>query len=261
MPTLRYRDGAGRTVEVLVDLAERWDGKLVPLTLGPGPESETNVHLPCDRAGSRPCTITGSAVSRSLVLSGGEPQVNGRPLEDIRVLRHGDRVRLGGSELVYLDFTIHRLGRGSAFVGRVCSLPGCRQKFAAEEPPFDPEEVVTCPWCAVPYHATCWLQLEQCATQQFCYPIRRMLLAELAPRVELKRLDVSASSQKQYCAARCVNNRLLEHEEVIRCDNPECGLPYHPGCWLSMRGPCPNCKADIPGLLDRTVFRLGGEGV
>lgn len=250
MPALRYRNEQDRWTEVLLDLVEGGNGKLPPVTLGSSPDSVCHVHLPEPSLDPHQARILGSRTARdyALTLAGRGISVLGRPIEGIRVLRHGDSIRIGAVGLLYLDFVIYAVGSGSRLLNQRCALAGCELDAFSEE-----SEVISCPWCSKTYHAPCWLKLQQCGTVH-CYPVRRMLLWELSGKVNREQLPESTPIQK--CWAGC-SSLLRPGEEILHCSS-SCQARYHPGCWLAMRAPC-YCGVDIPALINRSVFRCSQE--
>jgi len=249
MPILRYRGPDGKVTEWLLDVRAGGEGQTAPLTLGADPAAGHHLHLPrADQPVT--ATIVGSSVSSAytFVIHGDEILVNDRPLDPLRVLRHGDMVQAGGGRFLYLDFLPRRLAAGSPLLAQSCALPDCTKPWKANVP------VVACPWCGRPYHATCWMRLKHCATQG-CYPVRYVLLEALAKHVKIEHLAETTDNNRRVCAARCAINEPIQiQQEIIRCTNPRCRATYHPECWLSWRGSCPECETDIYGLIRREVF-------
>ena len=257
MPLLLCSNGSDKVVEVILDLVSGLDGKHPPLTIGAARESQNHIHIDDNNGAAHQARLLGVASSRAyaFVLAGHHVRVNERLLDGIRVLRHGDVIQLGTARLLYLDFAVLKLKPGSKLLTRSCSLNRCKELFTLEE--FN-SEVVVCPWCASPYHARCWLAMERCGTQD-CYPIRRMLLAEIGEHVKLEKAGAEADEGHLYCAARCENPEITNaNQMLIRCPNVNCGAPYHAGCWFSFRALCLECADEltsIPGLLDKFVFK------
>ncbi len=257
MPVLRYRTADGEWVEIA--LHARMGGaqglaKTTILTLGSAPPSENHIHLSGRDVQAIHAKILGSraSVAYAFVLSGSAVQFRQRPLEGIRVLRHGDIVGVGNVELHYLDFVLYRLQDSSLLLGKQCDLPSCdRGKILSVG-----HDVIACPWCGRAYHETCWLKLEQCATLG-CYPVRRMLLGELEGQVRSEKLTASPQLSTMQCSSEC-GVLLRADEEVVRCSGPGCNATYHVGCWLAMRGDCPQCGFEIVALIDRLVFHNTG---
>lgn len=285
MPVLRYRDGAGVLADVPLDRS-KGDGKHPPLTLGSAPEADDHIHLP--GAGMLPEQVhivgSGIGVYAFALVGRGALTVNGLAVEGLRVLRHGDLARLEGVNLRFLDFAPRRLRDESVLKGSTCwaraeCLLGAEATFEAGT------QVCACPWCGHFYHAPCWLSLQGCTISNDCYPVRRMLLSELAGQVKVEKLPADNMQSPRNCAANCQRgklvlldnrqlwpkdylsseqrdratplSRLTPGEEIIHC--PSCRAVYHPGCWLAMQGTCNKCDFDIKGLMDRIIFYVGAE--
>jgi len=242
MPTLRQTDEHGDQHEIFLDLRPGAGGRVPPLTLGPGAGAQGHVQVPGARVEAR---LLASGTTRSFVLGGAGISIAGRPIAGIRVLRHGDLIEMGGPELLYLDVSVRQLQAKPS--GR-CFSPTC------SKPSVD-EGSISCPWCTNLYHTSCWLHLKECADRG-CYPIRRLLLAELAGELAPSRMEATSDAKLRVCTARCT----AQHEalliaagaEVLRC--PRCKSPYHPGCLLSLRGSCPKCDLDLRRLVAHAVF-------
>jgi len=256
MSLLLCSNGSDKVAEVILDPISGMDGKHPPLTIGTAPESESHIHLDDDTLAPHQSRLLGAGSSRAyaFVLAGRRVRVNERLLEGIRVLRHGDVISLGASKLLFLDFGVQKLKPGSRLLNKRCSLHRCPDLLTLEE--FN-NEVILCPWCASPYYARCWLGMERCATRD-CYPIRRMLLAEIGGHLRFAKAG-AAEGVQLHCAARCEDPQINNPNKTITvCPNVNCGAAYHLGCLLSLRAPCLECgdeATSIPALLDRFVFK------
>jgi len=244
MPTLRQRDESGSYRETWLDLRPGAGGREPPLTLGPGAGSGRYLHVP--GAGVE-AQLLGSAAARAFVLGGNGLTIGGRPLEGIRVLRHGDRIGMAGVEILYLDVSARTLQLKVPAASFRCHSPTCST-------PGGDRGYISCPWCTRLYHTSCWLALERCAEWE-CYPIRRLLLAELAAEVKLGKMEDDRDAINRVCGARCSPAAAVidPGAEILCC--PRCASPYHPGCFLSLQGPCSKCGLDLRGLVARLVFR------
>lgn len=250
MSVLRYRNIVGELTEAVLDVRPGGEGKITPLSLGSAPDAAQHIHLSGGEIHPRQAQIIGSHTAKAyaFVLSGDAIFINNRHLEMIRVLRHGDELQIAGVQLLYLDFVPRRLTEGSPIHQQRCALSGCTKAWKTGV------EIIVCPWCGQTYHAACWLRLKHCVTPD-CYPIRQMLLAELSGQIKLDKMVETPNITGQLCVARCRRNEPIKvGEEILRCPNSQCGV-YHPDCWLAMRGPCPECKLDIPNVLNQWVFR------
>lgn len=253
MPTLRQLEN-GRSPDIWLDLRQGAGGRVPPLSLGPRSGGERHLQIP--RAGVE-ARLLGSSTTRSFVLGGSGMTIAGHPLEGIRVLRHGDLIGMAGAELLYLDVSARQL-QPKAATAR-CFSPTCYE-------PGGSQGYISCPWCARLYHTSCWLALEDCA-ERGCYPIRRLLLAELVSEVTPGKMEADrdprhADAKLRVCTARCSSKPevvLIEPgAEVLRC--PRCDSPYHPSCFLSIRDRCLKCDHDLRRLVARLVFRDREEG-
>jgi hypothetical protein len=257
MPVLRYRDKSGEPIEVLLSHAPGGAGIPCPVTLGWQEDGAACVPLPEDAGASvRARVVTAFIAGTAYVLAAREFDVDDRPGAPIRVLRHGDRLRLGGLEVLYLDFSPQRLATGSPLIGRRCSRKECA--VAQEEELWEGDRVVTCPRCGAVYHRNCWLMLEKCATES-CPEHRHLLLAELAAHVRVDRYPGSTGDRKVRCAnypACPTGDPLALGEPIIRCRSRRCGHVYHPGCWFGRRGVCEGCQDPIESLVDQVLFRM-----
>lgn len=254
MPVLRDGGNTDRCRDIWLNLCPGHDGRVPPITIGSAADSPSHAHLP-DLSPDDVATIVGSRVSSAyaFVLRGAHAQINGRRLHGLRVLRHGDQLRLGGHELLYLDFAFERLTADSRRIGGACGLAACPERPARLA---RGDEVIACPWCGAVFHSPCWMQLAMCSTAH-CYPVRRMLLAEVGRPATLERLRDGGLGAARTCTARCGNPVLTADEGILRC--PGCAAPYHPGCWLSMRAPCVECRYDLAGLIERRVLKTAGS--
>ena len=259
MPILRVRTEAGEWVETIMN-REAWGSrKTPPLTLGPGPESPTHIHLPL---GSPSGTLIGSGVSLAYayVLQSDALIVNGGVADGLRVLRHGDRLSMGRAEMHYLEFAVRLVDGDSGLAGQKCACATCTDVSLSKG-----DEYVLCPWCGKAYHAGCWMALEKCAGQpRGCYPIRRVLTAEFHDKLKIEKIPDAPESARM-CRAGCeeVNPKgerlpameMKVGQDYLACPNPDCRVPYHVHCWWRMRGSCPACGLDFAGMFDS---RLAG---
>src|SRR5260370_20829063 len=105
MPVLRYQTSDGEWVEIALH-ALMGGAQGLPnttlLTLGSAPPAANHIHLPGSDVQAIHAKILGSlaSVAYAFVLSGSAVQIRRRPLEGIRVLRHGDMVGVGSVELL-----------------------------------------------------------------------------------------------------------------------------------------------------------------
>jgi hypothetical protein len=259
---LRFRDGARRGDEVILDARPGGDGVTAPFTLGHGADEPRHVAV---AGATARATLVASACSAwyAWVVAGDGVTVNGGPIHGVRVLRHGDRLQLGPAGVTYFDFVLRAVAEGSRLAGTRCASARCPWGR-----PIDVgDESATCPWCDAAYHASCWLALERCTGQRGeCYPVRRMLLAELGDRVKIDKLPEGLNESAGRCGADCetigptgipsINPPIRAGEAVIRCRNGMCRSPYyHPGCWLAMKA-C-RCGFRVDALMGRVLF---GDG-
>lgn len=261
MPVLVVRDLIGHSETLPLHGKVLTESMVLPLTIGTNPSSAGHFHI--SHGEPVQVRIQNSSVERAYpyILSGQKMLLNKRSPNTMRVLRHGDLIALEGITIRYLDFMSQTLQEHEHFLKRIgkqpsklkghkCSLPSC----TAEEKMLDNNDAfVICPWCHQVYHAWCWLGLDACMTPQ-CYPIRRMLLAEMAGQVKIE--HVSASGDRDLvCLARCDNHELWKQgDEIIRCQH--CKSAFHPGCWFSLRGMCPfpGCNENIAATVRRLVY-------
>ena len=291
MPVLRWIDTDGKLkthVLYMPDRKGRTDRKAasspIVCTMGRNDsESPDHIDLPdCRSAQDHARIAFSSAANFAFILTGGKIHVNGKPMDTLRVLRHGDVLRIAMTELTYLDFAPYKTNPEQVFKDEKC--PACtktgekgkssdkasdagtkpesddRVKLykasLGKEEKIEPAEVVDCPWCGETYHLGCWLALEKCLTGKTCYPVRRMLLSELEEYVRLEEMTEKEAQMNPSCAG-C--RKLIDKgEKILRC--PECRSAFHAACLLSVRGKCIECSFDIPGLLNDALYRMNGNG-
>ena len=296
MPVLRWIDTDGKLETHILKMPGRkgMNGGMVPegkatsppvvCTMGNAPASPNHIDLPdCLSAQDRARIVFSSAANFAFILTGGKIDVNGRPLSTLRVLRHGDVLKIATTEMTYLDFAPYKVSPEQVFKDNKC--PGCKKADERDRSPgssADAEtntvkdehvesprasirkevkveqiEVVDCPWCGESYHLGCWLTLEKCTKcKGTAYPVRRMLLSELEEYVRLEEIPEKEAQMNPSCPG-C--RELIESgDKILRC--PECRSAFHAECLLSVRKKCIECSFDIPGLMNDVVYRMGGNG-
>lgn len=219
-----------------------------------------NILLPPESdAAPRHAVITRSALNRLLTLidlAGRQTRVNQHPVVRLRVLRQGDTLQIGRSELSVWEVQIKRLKPGDAAVGQKC--PVSRRMFQ----PGD--EVIACPGCGTVHGREAWFLVEHCA--QGCgYPNREVALDTLAPFVLLER-DLDENSRLiehgDQASTTCRAGKRRDQVPFQKGQNvaccPSCSTPYHLECFLTL-ATCPVCQHDIKALVDR-VFLAETDG-
>lgn len=251
MAILVYRDATGALSkhEFRGDLRIGADSRnqlVLPAGLGVAPEH---------------ALMTRSALNRVPVLidlAAGQTWVEGRPVVGLQVLRHGAHIRLGAVELTLLELRIVRLRPGERAIGRACQI--CKDSLCAGD------EVVSCPYCRILIHRSCWADASLCPNYNCSYSMHSAVMDALADQVHFER-DIAEDSrlverfnrrgtlvnQGTFCQAGEPRDQVTfqPHERAAFC--PRCDTAFHLECWLRLEQ-CPVCRFDVWGLIDR-AFR------
>ena len=215
-----------------------------------GSDAERNeLVLPvAARVASEHAIITRAVVGKLPVLvnlAGYGLRVNRQNVVSLRVLRHGDTIDIGDTELELREMQIKRL---TGVANRVC--PSCDDVLQENE------EIVSCPNCERVHHRVCWFEGEYCSTFACQYPIHQTAIQALSPPVTfVTKLEKSHKlvANKKVCAANPQSDLgvpFQQHNDVAFC--PKCEAALHLHCWLTSAN-CPACNYDIKQLMD-TVF-------
>ena len=204
----------------------------------------------------------------------GQTRVNSLSIAHLKVLRHLDRIALGGSEgdsaveLVFEELDAERPNEPFR-----CLV--CKKEYAIEDRDW---AVFSCPRCPSQYCSECVLigGLKCRCGFDFELVIGRVLrsaeIKGLLPKAQRDRLTIERVQEgsallSRHCAMQNrtrdkSTNRLTNFQignDVVYC--PECEAPYHRSCWLSL-AEClePHCERSPLAPVRAAIFGFGEEG-
>lgn len=217
MAVLRFKNSNGQMEEFKLHEASR-------ITIGTDEISEPEVKIGSGKENnlvlpsiySYHAALTRPSGSWVLIdKTGRDTFINNAKVTMLKVLRHGDKIRLGKIEIEYAEIKVENLENGSQEIGKTC--PICTEKSK------EGDEIILCPRCSALHHRNCWFSIERCACGY------ETILNE--------QLDSYSRLINKECSCGKVFKR---RDKVVYC--PECKTPYHSSekCWFGMNK-CAKC--------------------
>lgn len=202
-------------------------------------------------------------------LSGHDTRVNQRPVVELKVLRHADRITLGQTRLTFWEIRIMRLTPQSPYVHYICAL--CKKPLALGD------EIIVCPYYPAVLHRICWFATPTCPDGTCEYRNHAVVMDTLStwsaasPPGDLppgrmrttvrfeRELEEQSDliKRRMTCSAGNAYDQVpfRPQASVVYCPSPACNTPYHLQCWLGLPA-CVRCGHDIQALLNQ-VFQGG----
>ncbi|HTK06542.1 MAG TPA: FHA domain-containing protein [Ktedonobacteraceae bacterium] len=249
MPTLRY-----------INRQNQWEEKTFARTIyiGTEPRAETaeteSLQLPPDPyMSAEHALVTRSELTLKPVLvdlCGCDTRVNGVPIQQLKVLHHGNAIYLGKTSLFFSEIRIIKLKEDSGH----CPLCG--------DPLLAGEEAIVCPRYPSILHSECWFSTRKCPDAGCEYPNYDVIMDSLGAypwHIRFERalpFDSPLIQQGLSCSANQVRDFVpfQRNEAVVYCPGKllhPCNISYHLQCWLEM-AKCPNCGYEIREVLTTT---------
>lgn len=175
-------------------------------------------------------------------------RVNGIPVLKFKIIRHGDRLTLGGQRYMFSEFQKVSVGADSPFLGEHC--------LSLQHPIELGDKVVVCR-CGRPHHLVCWLVAERCGHSDCAYPHRNLLVKFLIKEFIFETLTTSSPLIGQRCSNPTpyswdsvpFGSDKRKPTRIVYC--PSCKIPYHEACWLSFeKCPTPKCGYKVREKVD-----------
>lgn len=203
---------------------ETTDPSLCQVTIVKLPESPSYVLL--EQAGSKDVTY-----------------INGMPVPQFKITRHGDRIVLGGQLFLFNEFEQQTLEEDSAYLQGECPVVMPHR--------FEPSDQVVVCRCGKVSHLRCWLIAERCAKHDCAYAHRDLLVKSLQRTFIFETLTSSSPLIGKICKNPSkdfpwdknpfhAGGGHRQPDRIAYC--PKCKMPYHETCWLSFETcPTTNC--------------------